>query len=44
MTMTLLNIIQLRLGLWISRTAMDRMNRAPPHRREPRSLPPFIAA
>jgi hypothetical protein len=41
--MTLLNIIQLRLGLWISRTAMARMNRSRPHGREPRSLPPFIA-
>jgi hypothetical protein len=42
--MTLLNIIQLRLGMWIARTAMTRMNRARRHRREPRSLPPFIAA
>jgi hypothetical protein len=41
---TLLNIIQLRLGMWIARTAMTRMNRARRHRREPRSLPPFIAA
>jgi hypothetical protein len=42
--MTLLNIIQLRLGMWIARTAMTRMNRARPHRRQPRSLPPFVAA
>jgi hypothetical protein len=42
--MTLLNIIQLRLGMWIARTAMDRMNRARQHERQPRSLPPFIAA
>jgi hypothetical protein len=42
--MTLLNLIQLRFGMWIARGAMARMNRALRHRREPRSLPPFIAA
>jgi hypothetical protein len=38
--MTLLNLLQLRLGMWIVRTAMERMNR-PPRVRQPRSLPPF---
>ena len=38
---TLLNLIHLRLGLWIVRTAMERMNRSP-RGRQPRSLPPFV--
>jgi hypothetical protein len=42
--MTLLNIVQLRLGMWIANTAIRRMDRARRHRRKPRSLPPFIAA
>jgi hypothetical protein len=41
---TLLDIIQLRLGMWIARLAMTRMNRVRRHDRQPRSLPPFIAA
>jgi hypothetical protein len=41
--MTLLNFLQLRLGMWICRKAMERMERHPPPR-EPRSLPPHIAA
>ena len=39
--MTLLNLLQLRLGMWIARTAMERMEPRPA-RRQPRSLPPFV--
>ena len=39
--MALLNLLQLRLGMWIVRTAMGRMNRSP-RVRQPRSLPPFV--
>jgi hypothetical protein len=28
--MTLLNLLQLRLGMWIARKAMERMNRRRP--------------
>ena len=39
--MTLLNLLQLRLGVWIVRTAMERMDRGQ-RGGSPRSLPPFV--
>jgi hypothetical protein len=40
----LLNLLQLRIGLWIARTAIERMEREHPPPREPRSLPPHITS
>jgi hypothetical protein len=42
--MKLLDLLQLRLGMWIARKAVERMERQHPPPREPRSLPPHIAA
>ena len=39
--MTLLNLLQLRLGMGIVRAAMERMEPRPA-RQQPRSLPPFV--
>ena len=41
-SLTLLNLLQLRFGMWIVRTAMERMIGSP-RERQPRSLPPFVS-